>query len=126
MTAERSGGQAPLDRPTWRETLEPWFFIAPSVVLLLAIGLYPTLYTLFASSQNWVLGMEPAEWGGAQNYIRAFTSSDFGGSVLRTLLLIVITLPVELTLGMLIALALDSEHFATLRKLLQIWRSAAC
>ena len=120
-TAPTTGGvPAPPDRPTWRETLEPWFFIAPSVALLLAIGLYPTLYTLFASSQNWVLGMGPPVFIGAQNYIRAFTSSDFGGSVLRTLLLIVITLPIQLVLGMLIALALDSEHFAPLRKLLQI------
>ena len=110
----------PPDRPTWRERLEPWCFIAPSVILLLAIGLYPVIYTLVASFQNWVLGMSPPEFSGLQNYQRAFTSSDFGGAVQRTLLLIAITLPIELVLGMLIALALDSERFAALRKLLQI------
>ena len=112
-------GIAP-DLPTWRETLEPWFFIAPSVILLLAIGLYPVIYTLVASFQNWVLGLQPPEFSGLQNYQRAFTSSDFGGAVLRTLVLIAITLPIELVLGMLIALALDSERFAPLRRLLQI------
>jgi len=102
------------------ETLEPWFFIAPSVILLLAIGLYPTIYTLVASLQTWVMGMTPPSFGGVQNYLNAFTSSDFLGSVWRTLLLIVVTLPIELVLGMLIALALDSPHFAVLRRLLQI------
>ena len=102
------------------EALEPWFFIAPSVVLLLAIGLYPTVYTLVASLQTWVMGMAPPSFGGLQNYLHAFTSSDFLGSVWRTLLLIAVTLPVELVLGMLIALALDSPHFAVLRRLLQI------
>lgn len=102
------------------EALEPWFFIAPSVILLLAIGLYPVIYTLIASMQIWVMGMAPPAFGGLQNYAHAFTSSDFGGSVLRTLVLIAVTLPVELVLGMLIALALDSPHLAILRRLLQI------
>lgn len=106
--------------PTLREKMEPWFFILPSVVLLLAIGLYPVFYTLVASFQSWVMGMGPPSFGGLQNYAHAFTSSDFGHSVLRTLVLIVITLPIELVLGMMIALALDSPNFAALRRLLQI------
>lgn len=105
---------------TWRETLEPWFFIAPSVILLLVVGLYPTFYTAIASLQSWVMGMGAPTWSGLANYGRAFASSDFQGSVLRTLLLVLITLPVQLVLGMLIALALDSVHFKVLRRLLQI------
>jgi multiple sugar transport system permease protein len=106
--------------PSWREKMEPWFFILPSVILLLAIGLYPVIYTLVASLQSWVMGMGPPSFGGLQNYAHAFTSSDFGHSVLRTLVLIVITLPIELALGMMIALALDSQNFLVLRRLLQI------
>lgn len=109
--------QAPRSR---MEALEPWFFIAPSVILLLAIGLYPVIYTLVASMQIWVMGMAPPAFGGLQNYARAFTSSDFGGAVLRTLVLIAVTLPIELVLGLLIALALDSPHLAVLRRLLQV------
>ena len=118
----RAGGTGlpPPDRRSWREALEPWFFIAPSLILLLAIGLYPVIYTVVASFQNWVLGNGPPAFTGFANYVNAFTSSDFQGSVIRTLLLIAITLPIEIVLGMLIALALDSERFAVLRKLLQI------
>ena len=110
----------PAAPPSRRERLEPWFFIAPSVVVLLLIGLYPTIYTLIASLQTWVMGMAPPSFGGISNYVHAFTSSDFLGSVLRTLVLIVVTLPIELLFGMMIALALDSESFAVLRRLLQI------
>lgn len=106
--------------PGWRERMEPWFFILPSIILLLAIGLYPVFYTLVASFQSWVMGMGPPSFGGFQNYAHAFTSSDFGHSVLRTLVLILITLPIELALGMMIALALDSQNFLVLRRLLQI------
>ncbi len=106
--------------PSWKEKLEPWFFILPSVVLLLAIGLYPVIYTFIASLQAWVMGMGPPSFSGLDNYIHAFGSSDFGHSVGRTLILILITLPIELILGMMIALALDSTNFAILRRLLQI------
>ena len=110
----------PASAPALRERLEPWFFIAPSVLLLLAIGLYPTIYTLIASLQTWVMGMAPPAFGGLSNYAHAFTSSDFIGSVLRTLVLIAVTLPIELGFGMMIALALDSPSFPLLRRLLQI------
>ena len=51
--------------PSWKEKMEPWFFILPSVILLLAIGLYPVIYTLIASLQLWVMGMGAPVFGGA-------------------------------------------------------------
>jgi multiple sugar transport system permease protein len=108
------------DRKTFGEAMEPWLFIAPSVIVLLAIGLYPMIYTLVLSFHNWVMGMGPPVFDGFANYVTALTSSDFGNAVLRTLVLIAITLPCELVLGMLIALALDSPRAPFLRRLLQI------
>jgi len=105
---------------SFREKAEPWLFIAPSVVLLLVIGLYPTVYTAVVSLQNWVMGMGAPVFNGGANYLTALTSLDFGSAVLRTLILIAVTLPVELVLGMLIALALDSDRAPFLRRLLQI------
>lgn len=104
----------------WRERAEPWLWLAPSLLLLLGIGLYPSIYTLVASFQAWVMTSGPPEWAGLDNYAAALTSSDFGGAVLRTLALLAITLPVELGLGLLIALALDSSHAPLLRRLLQV------
>jgi len=106
--------------PSRWEAATPWLFIAPSLILLLAIGLYPVIYTAFASTQAWVIGMDPPSFAWFQNYENAFTSSDFQDAVLRTAELLVVTLPVELVLGMMIALALDSASFGPLRWLLQV------
>jgi multiple sugar transport system permease protein len=95
-------------------------FIAPSLILLLTIGLYPVIYTAVASMQSWVMGMGLPHFAWFQNYVTAFTSSDFQDSMLRTAELIVVTLPIELVLGMMIALALDSANFGPLRWLLQV------
>lgn len=102
------------------ERLAPWFFIAPSLVLLLAIGLYPVIYTFIISFKYWVMGMGAPAWTGLSNYVTALTSSDFQDSVLRTLVLIAVSLPIQLVLGLLIALALDATRFEILRRLLQI------
>ena len=117
MTAKTS---APPDRKTLREAAEPWLFIAPSLILLLGIGLYPMVYTLFISFHQFVMGMGAPTFNSGVNYITAIESGGFLHAILRTLALLAITLPVELALGLLIAIALDSEFNPLLRKLLQI------
>lgn len=109
-----------LDRPSWKEAATPWAFVAPSLILLLGVGLYPSIYTLAISFQNWVMAMGPPTFNGGVNYLNAITSTDFDDAVLRTMTLIAVTLPLELLLGLLIALALDSQRWTPLRRLLQI------
>ncbi len=120
MSRVECAAPAVVARPSRWEAATPWLFIAPSLILLLAIGLYPVIYTAFASTQAWVMGMDPPYFAWFQNYENAFTSSDFQDAVLRTAELLVVTLPVELVLGMMIALALDSASFGPLRWLLQV------
>lgn len=116
----RSAG-VPQEQPVpLRERLEPWFFIAPSLLLLLAVGLFPVLYTGYFSVHNWTMGFGAPTFNGVHNYVEALTSGDFGYAVLRTLVLLAITLPIELVLGLAIALALDSSHNRLLKRLLQI------
>lgn len=102
------------------ERLAPWFFIAPSLILLLGIGLYPVIYTFIISFKAWVMGMGEPTWTGVDNYVNALGSSDFRDAVLRTLVLVAVALPVQLFLGMLIALMLDATRIGVLRRLLQI------
>lgn len=108
------------DRLTLLERSEPWLFIAPSLIVLLAIGLYPMLYTVWISFHNWVLAMGPPRFNGLNNFFHALTSAEFGASILRTLILLAITLPIELVLGMAIALALDAQYNRVLKRLLQV------
>ena len=99
---------------------EPWFFVGPSLLLLLAVGLYPTVFVAYFSFHNWTMGMGPPVFNGFDNYIETLTSSDFISSILRTFLFLIVTLPIELCLGLAIALALDQTRNAWLRRLVQI------
>lgn len=102
------------------ERAEPWLFIAPSMALLLAVGLYPIAYTFYMSFQHWVLVMGPPTFTGFGNYINALTSPAFLWSVARTLILLLITLPIQLALGLAIALAVNARHNRVLRTILQV------
>lgn len=108
------------DHPPLRERLEPWFFVSPSMVLLLIVGLFPVLYTFYFSFHDWTMGFGVPTFAGWDQYIQALTSADFRHSVLLTLILLAVTLPIQLILGMIIALALDSKHNKFLKRLLQI------
>ncbi|HKJ94510.1 MAG TPA: sugar ABC transporter permease [Gammaproteobacteria bacterium] len=109
-----------LDRPSRLERAEPWLFIAPSLILLLAVGLYPILFTAYMSTHNWVLGMGAPTFNGLGNFVDTLSSEEFRASVGRTLLLLAITLPIELALGMALALALNAQHNKVLRTILQV------
>lgn len=106
--------------PALARRLEPWFFVGPSLVLLLAVGLYPSIFVLYYSFHRWTMGMGPPVFNGFGNYLEALTSPSFRSSLLRTGVFLVITLPVELVLGLMIALALDQSRNRLLRTLVQI------
>lgn len=117
---ETSGPASTEIKPPLMKRLEPWFFVGPSLILLLAVGLYPTVFIAYYSFHAWTMGMGPPIFDGFTNYIDAFTSTAFVSSIERTAVFLVITLPVELGLGMAIALALDQTRNAVLRRLVQI------
>lgn len=119
-------GQAPL-APAMQQLkvplckrLEPWFFVGPSLLLLLIVALYPTIFVLYYSFYNWTMGMGPPSFAGFGNYIDALTSSGFLGALGRTSLFLAITLPVEMFLGVAIALALDQTRNPVLRRVVQV------
>ena len=116
----RSDPKAAEIRTPLAKRLEPWFFVGPSLILLLAVGLYPTIFIAYYSFHAWTMGMGPPVFDGFTNYIDAFTSSGFISSLERTGVFLAITLPIELGLGMAIALALDQTRNVVLRRLVQI------
>lgn len=120
VVAAYPGDDVPEEKRPWREVAEPWFFIAPSLALLLAIGLYPIIYTLYMSFHAWVMGLGSPSFAGFGNYVAAFQSPLFVESVLRTLVLLACTLPIEMLLGLGIALALDAQYNEGLKRILQV------
>lgn len=61
-----------------------WLFIAPSLLVILSIVLFPWVFTVWMSTQEWNPGAAPT-YVGARNYIELFTSNRFIDSTARTL-----------------------------------------
>ncbi|MFW8589120.1 carbohydrate ABC transporter permease [Rhizobium beringeri] len=86
----------------------PYFLIAPSVVMLLALIAYPLLFALRSSFYFWNLqiGPEPLQFVGFENYVQAFNAFDFRAALTNTLILSMLGTTLEFTFGLAIALIL--------------------
>jgi len=91
----------------WLRNSLPFWLILPTVLILLAIQVYPALYTVWLSFQE----RQPAGWefvGGA-NFRRLFGMGLFGESVGHTLIFLVGYAGLTLVLGFVIALLLNRK-----------------
>jgi multiple sugar transport system permease protein len=78
--------------------------IAPAVFVILFIGLYPVLYSLIVSFQNVSVLNKDYSWAGLLNYTRLFEDTRLWESILHTAIITVISLPLELIFGLLLAM----------------------
>src|ERR1700756_2943493 len=110
-----------------------FFFIAPAVVVLLAVGIFPLIFAVGVSFHQfllpkvhwhgnflgiWPIYDAPLTW--FQNYISIFQDDSFRESLTRTFLFLLITLPCELVLGLIIALLLHKEGNELLKKICRV------
>jgi ABC-type sugar transport system permease subunit len=93
-------------RNRFRDTL-PFWLILPTVLILLAIQVYPALYTIWLSFHE----REPQGWTyvGVDNYNRLFSMGIFAESVGHTLVFLVGYVVLTLVLGFIVALLLNRK-----------------
>ena len=93
-------------RLRFRDTL-PFWLILPTVIVLLAIQVYPAIYTILLSFQE----REPQGWKyvGVDNFRRLFNMGLFGESVGHTLVFLIGYTSLTLVLGFIIALLLNRK-----------------
>jgi multiple sugar transport system permease protein len=86
----------------------PYLLIAPSVVFLVAVTIFPLFFALKNSFYFWNLQMGPDPLGfiGLDNYTMALTSSAFTASVVNTFVLTISGTFLEVLFGLAIALLL--------------------
>lgn len=80
-----------------------YLLIAPAVFIILFIGLYPVLHSLVVSFQDVSVLMKNYDFVGFMNYGRLFEDRRLWYSMLHTLIITAIALPLELVLGLLMA-----------------------
>lgn len=81
-----------------------WRFVTPAVALMLVIGLFPFFWSLAVSFQNITGSNRVGTWVGLLNYERLFSDARLWAAFGRTLLILAVALPLELVLGLLLAL----------------------
>ncbi len=81
-----------------------YIIIAPAVLLLLFIGIFPLVYSLLVSFQNITMLEEDTSFHGLLHYGALFKDIRLWQALGHTLLITGIALPLELVLGLLMAL----------------------
>ncbi len=89
-----------------------WMLCAPAVIAMLLVTAYPIAYAFVLSLQNLDLRFpDESGWAGLSNYQTVLTSSLWWQDVGNTVLIMVISVAIELALGMAIALVMYRAIF---------------
>lgn len=83
-------------------------FVAPVLVVLVVINLYPALYQVYISLTSYQLGLEGAPFVGLANYGRLFQDARFWNAAWVTFKFLLLVIPTELLLGLALAQLLYS------------------
>ena len=96
-----------LDREKRRSA---FLLIAPAVIVLMAINLFPFFYALYMSFHTWSLGKPaPPRYVGWFNYEDAFQDDRFINAVLVSLKFVALAVAIEFLLGFLLAFVFSAK-----------------
>jgi len=86
-----------------------WIFVAPTVFLLLAINIFPLLWTIYLSFTSYRANQpgRPIRWIGTRNYERLLGSEDVWGYLQATAHFLVWTMVLQVIIGLGLALLIN-------------------
>jgi multiple sugar transport system permease protein len=77
--------------------------VAPAILVLLLIGLFPLVYSVVVSFQGLTMTVQDTSFQGLANYRRLFTDERLWQALVHTAIFTVIALPLELIFGLAMA-----------------------
>ncbi|SMF55163.1 carbohydrate ABC transporter membrane protein 1, CUT1 family [Tistlia consotensis] len=88
-----------------------WLFISPTVLLLLAINIFPLFWTVYLSFTNYRANRPnaPLRWFGAEWYHRILSDPDIWAAMQVTARFVVATIVIETVLGFALAWLIDKK-----------------
>ncbi len=100
----------------------PFWFLAPAVVALFLIGIYPTLFALVTSLRQYNLtrSRDGFPFVGLANYQAVLSDPTFWDTLARTARFFLVVMPVEIALGLCVALLLHRPGLNFLRALARV------
>mgnify|MGYP000211531400 CR=1 FL=1 len=88
------------------DSLEGWGFVAPALLIVLGLSIFPAVWAFFLSLQKWN-GFSPAVNVGASNYQQMVSDSELQDALMHTLLYVLLFVPTSVGLGLFLAVALN-------------------
>lgn len=88
-----------------------WLFISPTILLLLAINIFPLIWTVYLSFTNYRANRpgRPIQWIGTRNYERLLGSEDIWEYLQATAHFVVSTMTIQIFLGLGLALLINQN-----------------
>ena len=81
----------------------PLLIVAPAILILLLVGLFPLIYSLVVSFQHLTMTDNDTAFAGLLNYRELFQDARLWGALGHTAIITIIALPLELLIGFLMA-----------------------
>lgn len=91
-----------------REQNWGWFMVAPTIIGLLILNVWPFIQTLYASFCEH-LGFGHYKFIGLENYANMFQDADFWKATWNTVYFCILTVPIGLFLSLLVAILLNAK-----------------
>lgn len=100
----------------------PLWFLAPSVLVLLGVGIYPTIFAVITSFRQYNLTRlrEGTPFVGFANYIAVLSDDTFRAAMWRTFAFFCTVMPFEVGLGLIAALLLNRPGWGFMRSLARV------
>lgn len=93
------------------DTKLAWLFVAPSILLLLAINIFPLLWTIYLSFTNYRVNRpnRDVDWIGLRNYERILNDADIWQTMQATAHFLVSTIVLQALLGFALAFFINKK-----------------
>lgn len=114
LPAPRTG----VARPTFKRSLVPYGYIAPTAALLIILMMLPIAMVIGYSFFDNVITNKNPEFVGIQNYIEVLTDGVFGLALRNTLFFTFVSVAAHLVIGLIFAMLLNTKLLSTVSKAL--------
>ncbi len=96
-----------------KENIAGWLFVMPSFIGILILSVFPIMFSIYISFTDWnfLSGLENIHLSGIDNYVELFKDEVFRQGIKNSLIISLTTVPIGLSVGLVIAYLIDSYSF---------------
>lgn len=98
-------------KTTIRNKITPYFFLSPTVILMLVLLILPIFMVIYYSFLNNAVVVKDPHLVGLSNYEEIFSDKEFWGAIKNTVFFVTISVAAHIVIGMGFALLLNSDYF---------------